>query len=66
LPKVIVDWEKCIGAEVCVQICPMNVYEMKYMPKFDEEKGVPVRMDDCIMCWACVNSCPEGAITVEE
>ena len=66
MPKIIVDWEKCNAAEVCVQICPMNVYDMKFMPKYNEKKGVPERVDDCIMCWAFVNSCPEEAITVEE
>jgi NAD-dependent dihydropyrimidine dehydrogenase PreA subunit len=38
----------------------MNVYDMV------DNKSVPERADDCIMCMACVNACPQQAITVEE
>jgi NAD-dependent dihydropyrimidine dehydrogenase PreA subunit len=45
----------------------MNVYDLVEMPEYgDETKADPARMEDCIMCMACVDSCPEQAITVEE
>ena len=60
MPTVTVDKNKCDGDAVCVDICPMNVYELV------DGKSEPVRADDCIMCMACVNACPQQAITVEE
>jgi len=59
MPTVTVDKNKCDGDGVCVDICPMNVYELV------DGKSEPVRADDCIMCLACVNACPNQAITVE-
>jgi len=67
LPKVTVDLEKCSGAGVCKSVCPMDVYDLVEMPEYNNEtKADPARMEDCILCMACVNSCPEQAITVEE
>jgi 2-oxoglutarate ferredoxin oxidoreductase subunit delta len=67
LPKVTVDLDKCSGAGVCKSVCPMDVYDLVEMPMYDNEtKADPARMEDCIMCMACVSSCPEQAITVEE
>ncbi|TFH16989.1 4Fe-4S dicluster domain-containing protein [Candidatus Bathyarchaeota archaeon] len=66
MPIVTVDLEKCTGAGVCKSVCPVDIYELVEMPKYDNEiKAVPERMEDCIMCMACVNGCPEQAITVE-
>ncbi len=64
MPKVTVDLEKCEGAGVCADVCPMNVYDMVEMG--GEKKSQPTRQEDCILCLACVNSCPTQAITVEE
>jgi len=67
LPKVTVDLDKCVGAGVCKSVCPVDVYELVDMPEYgNETKAVPERMEDCILCMACVNGCPEQAITVEE
>ncbi len=58
--NVKVDLNKCNGDGVCVDICPVSVFEMQ------NEKSVVVNNDDCILCMACVTSCPTEAITVEE
>ena len=55
-----VDEEKCIGCGECVEICPVDVYEMQ------NEKSVPVNADECIGCESCVEVCEQDAITVTE
>lgn len=60
MPTVIVDKELCDGDAVCIDICPMNVYDLI------DGQASPERADDCIMCMACVNACPNQAITVED
>ena len=58
--NVIVDPDKCIGDQECVEICPVEVYEMQ------DNKAVPVKAEECLGCDSCVEVCPSDAITVEE
>lgn len=58
--NVNVDEEKCAGCEECVDVCPVEVFEMQ------DGKSVPVNADECLGCESCVEVCEEGAITVEE
>ncbi|UCH02921.1 MAG: ferredoxin family protein [Candidatus Bathyarchaeota archaeon] len=65
--KVKVDWTKCNGDNVCIDVCPVEVFELQDLPEFsDTQKSVPVREDECILCMACVSTCPTEAIIVEE
>ncbi len=66
--KVTVNYELCDGCETCVQVCPVQVYEMQEVEVKGQKKrvSVPVRAEDCIGCLACVSQCPTQAITVEE
>jgi NAD-dependent dihydropyrimidine dehydrogenase PreA subunit len=67
MPKVKVDLSKCNGDAVCIDICPVEVFELQELPEYsNSEKSVPVREEDCILCMACVVQCPTEAITVEE
>jgi len=67
MPKVKVDWAKCNGDGTCVEVCPVDVFELQRIPEHpDTPKAVPVRERDCILCMVCVASCPTEAITVEE
>ena len=58
--NVKVDKNKCTGCGTCVQVCPVNVFEMK------EGKSVVVKEDACVGCRACEASCPADAIQVTD
>jgi NAD-dependent dihydropyrimidine dehydrogenase PreA subunit len=63
LPEVIVDLNLCDGDGVCVDVCPVNVFDLVDVD--GEKKAQPTRSEDCIMCMACENSCPTTAIRIE-
>jgi NAD-dependent dihydropyrimidine dehydrogenase PreA subunit len=58
--NVVVDEDKCAACEECVDVCPVEVFEMQ------NDKSVPVNAEECLGCESCVEVCEEGAITVEE
>jgi NAD-dependent dihydropyrimidine dehydrogenase PreA subunit len=58
--KITVDESKCIGDGECVDVCPVEVYELK------NGKAVAVNMEECLGCESCVEVCDQDAITVEE
>jgi NAD-dependent dihydropyrimidine dehydrogenase PreA subunit len=58
--EVVVDKEKCEGCEECVEVCPVDVFEM------EDGKSVPVNAEECLGCESCVEVCDEEAITVTE
>ena len=55
-----VDEDKCHGCEECVDVCPVEVFEMV------DGKSSPVNAEECLGCESCVEVCEPGAITVEE
>lgn len=55
-----IDYDKCTTQKVCVEVCPVNVFEV--VEEGGEEKVVVARPEDCIQCRACVTNCPEKAI----
>jgi NAD-dependent dihydropyrimidine dehydrogenase PreA subunit len=58
--QVEVDAEKCEGCEECVEVCPVDVFEMQ------DEKSVVVAEDECLGCESCIEVCDQEAITVTE
>lgn len=58
--EVIVDSEKCVGCGECVDICPVEVYELK------DGKSEPVKYEECVGCESCVEVCSTDAIEVKE
>ena len=57
---ILIDKEKCTGCGSCVDICPVSVFEMQ------NEKSVPINVEDCLVCRACEVQCPENVIQVVE
>ncbi|MFP4547744.1 MAG: ferredoxin family protein [Fidelibacterota bacterium] len=56
--KVEVKQDWCKSCEICVEICPKNVFEM------DNFYSTPKKAEDCIGCLQCEKLCPDFAITV--
>ena len=52
-----IDYDKCTGAAVCVDVCPSAVFELV------DGKATAPNIDACVECCACVQNCPENAIT---
>ncbi|HCS38437.1 MAG TPA: 4Fe-4S ferredoxin [Anaerolineaceae bacterium] len=49
---------KCTQCGVCVLVCPTNTLQMvSQFPEIDINNA-------CILCFACENSCPTGAISI--
>jgi NAD-dependent dihydropyrimidine dehydrogenase PreA subunit len=54
--RIEIDYDKCTGAAVCVDVCPSAVFELV------KGKATAPNIDACVECCACVQNCPEGAI----
>jgi protein-S-isoprenylcysteine O-methyltransferase Ste14 len=63
---VAVDWDICTGCGVCLEVCPVNLYD--WIDTSDhptsEKKAFPARESDCIQCFQCDKKCPAQAIRV--
>jgi NAD-dependent dihydropyrimidine dehydrogenase PreA subunit len=55
-----IDTDKCVGDGNCVDVCPVQVYELR------DNKAVAVNPDECLGCESCVEVCETGAITITE
>lgn len=58
--NVTVDVDKCVGCRECVDVCPVEVYQMV------DGKSDPVNAEECLGCESCVEVCQGHCITVEE
>ena len=59
--EVKVDNDKCRGTGICIDVCPRNCYELNE----EHTKIIPIRMDDCVQCSACIVQCPFDALYFE-
>ncbi len=55
----IVDRDRCIGCDRCIEVCPTRVFDRG-------EDGIPViaRHDSCQTCFQCEAYCPTDALFV--
>ena len=55
----IVSARRCIGCDICVKVCPANVFDaMPHAPP------VIARQSDCQTCFLCEIYCPTDALYV--
>ena len=52
----VVDYEKCAGCGICVDVCPAGAIEVN--------RQAVVKEEACNGCAACVSECPNEAIVV--
>jgi len=64
--NVAVDWEVCTGDGICIEVCPVSVFDWADSPGHptSEKKSDPAREKDCIQCLACETQCPTQAIKI--
>ncbi len=53
-----IDFEKCRGTGICVDVCPRNCYELDTTKK----KITMPRQKYCVQCAACIVQCPFDAL----
>ncbi len=51
-----IDLDLCVGAADCVDVCPVDVYELI------DGKVIAENIGDCTDCMACLDVCPTSAI----
>lgn len=51
----------CKGCEICVQVCPKDIFSMNA-----RQKAAVNHVDTCTGCLSCEVYCPDFAIAVEE
>ena len=57
---VLVDTDKCTGCGECIDICPVNVYEMS------GDKCEAIAPEECVGCESCTGVCEFDALTIDE
>ena len=64
--NVAVDWDICTGCGICLNVCPVHLYNWRETTGHptSEEKPFPIRESECVCCYRCEARCPIRAIRV--
>ncbi len=63
--KITINKDYCKGCEICVESCPVDVFEMSEdITKNGYHYSEPNKPSKCINCKKCELMCPEFAIEV--
>jgi NAD-dependent dihydropyrimidine dehydrogenase PreA subunit len=64
--NVAVDWDLCTGCGVCLEVCPLRVYEWRETSghPLSEKKAFPAKEVECVQCYECETQCPVQAIRI--
>jgi NAD(P)H-quinone oxidoreductase subunit I len=64
------EFDKCIGCEVCVRVCPINLpvvdWEMNKESKKKQLKHYSIDFGVCIFCANCIEYCPTNCLSATE
>ena len=63
-PRPAIDIIKCTNCGTCVKMCPVNPKAVDWH-KGDKSKPPMYKYGRCIRCYCCQESCPEGAVAVD-
>ncbi len=56
------DSEKCVGCKLCSRVCPANAIEIEKVEGEEKKFKAIVKMDKCVFCGQCVDSCNKKAL----
>ena len=73
MKRLKLDKSKCIGCQLCAQVCSA-LHEGEYAPSkarisvetYYDKGELKYKDSFCILCGTCKRKCPEGAISLEE
>ena len=57
---IVIDDQKCKACGECVQICPVEIYQL------DGDRLIVGNSDECSGCQSCVSVCEVQAIIISE
>ena len=66
MPEVRVSQQRCTGCGMCVNFCPVDVFELQQTAADQRKIASPVRETECWACDTCVGQCPVNAIEIIE
>jgi len=58
--KLVFDAGKCVGCRMCMRDCPARAIEIEKVA--DKQFKAVLRIDSCIFCGQCVDSCHRDAL----
>lgn len=66
MPEVQLDQHRCTGCGMCVNFCPVEVFDLVPATSGDGKLARATRAEVCWACDTCVGQCPTGAIRIIE